>query len=160
MSIGWAGGETDYSSGPYTMYLKSVSVTDYSTGKSYSYGDNSGSWKSITSEGGKIDGNDEGEPSSIESAPPVTATVSEPVPWSGTHRETSSFVTPSEWPWIPSSLPSSSGRSTSVPPGWTSGGERVQPPSTASVSEHSPYLMSSPDTLAYMLLTNHLSYYI
>ncbi|TIC89501.1 putative extracellular glycosidase [Colletotrichum higginsianum] len=43
----WAGGETDYAAGPYTMYVKSAQVTDYSSGKEYSFGDKSGSWESI-----------------------------------------------------------------------------------------------------------------
>ncbi|BDD56758.1 hypothetical protein MAP00_002183 [Monascus purpureus] len=133
-TIDWAGGLTDYSKGPYTMYLKSASITDYSTGKSYSYGDNSGSWQSIISDGGKINGNSDGAPDAIESAPPVTATIEEPVPWSGTHRETSSFVTPSVWPWVPNAPSASSvARPTSVPAGWTSGSEQAQPPSAASV---------------------------
>lgn len=45
-TIEWAGGVTDYSR-PYTMYVKSAQVEDYSTGKEYSYGDHSGSWESI-----------------------------------------------------------------------------------------------------------------
>lgn len=46
--IAWAGGETDYSKGPYTMYVKSVKLEDYTTGsKQYSYGDKSGSYQSI-----------------------------------------------------------------------------------------------------------------
>lgn len=43
----WAGGDTDYKGCPYTMYVKDVRVTDYSTGKEYVYGDQSGSHKSI-----------------------------------------------------------------------------------------------------------------
>ena len=43
----WAGGDTDYTKGPFTMYLRSCQVTDYSTGKDYSYGDFSGTWESI-----------------------------------------------------------------------------------------------------------------
>ncbi|KAA8632185.1 hypothetical protein SMACR_09528 [Sordaria macrospora] len=43
----WAGGETDYNAGPYTMHVKSVQVTDYSDGKEYVYGDRSGAWESI-----------------------------------------------------------------------------------------------------------------
>jgi len=43
----WAGGDADYDNGPYTMYVKSAHVTDFSTGKEYSYGDQSGSWDSI-----------------------------------------------------------------------------------------------------------------
>ncbi|KAK2592668.1 hypothetical protein QQS21_009635 [Conoideocrella luteorostrata] len=43
----WAGGDTDYANGPYTMHLKSAQVTDFSSGKEYTYGDRSGSWQSI-----------------------------------------------------------------------------------------------------------------
>ncbi|KAG6038733.1 hypothetical protein E4U41_003784 [Claviceps citrina] len=43
----WAGGDTDYASGPFTMHLRSAQVTDFSTGKEYTYGDRSGSWESI-----------------------------------------------------------------------------------------------------------------
>ena len=43
----WAGGETDYNAGPYTMHVKHVQVTDYSDGKEYVYGDRSGAWESI-----------------------------------------------------------------------------------------------------------------
>jgi hypothetical protein len=43
----WAGGDTDYSQGPFTMHVKSVRVTDYSSGSEYQYGDKSGSWESI-----------------------------------------------------------------------------------------------------------------
>ena len=46
-TIAWAGGETDYDAGPYSMYVKSAYVEDFSTGKEYIYGDKSGSWESI-----------------------------------------------------------------------------------------------------------------
>lgn len=108
------------------MYLKSMTVTDYSTGNTYSYGDMSGSWQSIISNGGKVNGNSAEEPTSTQSAPLITATVdSVPVPWSGTHRETSTFVTPNVWPWVATGSPTA----TSLPSGWESGG---------SVSEHCP----------------------
>ncbi|KAL3423019.1 glycosyl hydrolase family 16 [Phlyctema vagabunda] len=45
-TIEWAGGETDYAS-PYTMYIQSTYVADYSTGKEYQWTDKSGSWQSI-----------------------------------------------------------------------------------------------------------------
>ncbi|KAI1655894.1 glycoside hydrolase family 16 protein [Daldinia decipiens] len=45
-TIDWAGGVTDYSQ-PHTMYVKSALVEDYSSGKEYSYSDQSGSWQSI-----------------------------------------------------------------------------------------------------------------
>ncbi|KAG5977115.1 hypothetical protein E4U55_007066 [Claviceps digitariae] len=43
----WAGGDTDYARGPYTMLLRSAQIADFSTGKEYTYGDRSGSWESI-----------------------------------------------------------------------------------------------------------------
>ncbi|KAK1149159.1 transglycosylase [Aspergillus melleus] len=135
-TIDWAGGEVDYSAGPYTMYLKSLKVTDYSTGSTYSYGDKSGSWESIQAEGGKVNGNSAAETfSSVQSAPSVTATVdSIPIPFSGTHRETSSFVTPNIWPWVPTPTKSSTRPERTFPDGWTSSGSGpVQPPSAASV---------------------------
>lgn len=129
------------------MYLKSLKVTDYSTGSSYAYSDKSGSWKSIVAEGGQVEGNDGAEPQSTQSAPPVTSTVENiPIPWSGTHRETSSFVTPSIWPWVPTPTTSTGSSMTSLPSGWTfSGSGSVQPPSASSVSEQYPvsFLLST-----------------
>jgi beta-glucanase (GH16 family) len=46
-TIEWAGGLTNYSQGPYTMYVQSAQVNDYSTGSAYEYTDKSGSWQSI-----------------------------------------------------------------------------------------------------------------
>lgn len=46
-TIKWAGGETDYGDGPYSMYVQSVRVADFSSGKEYKYGDRTGSWESI-----------------------------------------------------------------------------------------------------------------
>lgn len=56
-TVQWAQGPTDYSKGPFSMLVKSAIVTDYSTGKSYKYGDSTGSWQSIQAEGGSINGN-------------------------------------------------------------------------------------------------------
>ncbi|WEW61039.1 hypothetical protein PRK78_006528 [Emydomyces testavorans] len=46
-TIEWAGGKVDYSNGPYTMIVKHLKVEDFSKGKEYVYGDQSGDWKSI-----------------------------------------------------------------------------------------------------------------
>ncbi|KAJ2903264.1 glycoside hydrolase family 16 protein [Zalerion maritima] len=43
----WAQGTTDYDQGPFTMWVKSAAVEDYSTGKEYVYSDHSGDWQSI-----------------------------------------------------------------------------------------------------------------
>ncbi|KAL4867316.1 hypothetical protein BDV12DRAFT_171689 [Aspergillus spectabilis] len=140
-TIQWAGGVTDYSAGPFTMYLKSLQVTDYSTGTSYTYGDKSGSWQSIVSEGGSVNGNSAAESvTAIDSVPSITATAdSGPIPFEGTHRETTSHTTPSIYPWVPrpSSDDDSESPSTSLPGGWTFAGTgKTQPPSRSSMSEH------------------------
>ena len=47
--------------------ITGVKAVDYSTGKSYSYGDQTGSWESITSDGGQI--NSQGDPNeTVQSA--------------------------------------------------------------------------------------------
>lgn len=47
-TIEWAGGETDYKDTPYTMTVKSVRISDATTGATqYQYGDNTGSMDSI-----------------------------------------------------------------------------------------------------------------
>jgi beta-glucanase (GH16 family) len=56
-TIDWAGGETDYSDGPFTMVLEKIEVVNYNPGKSYVYGNMSGEWESIEIQGGN-DGED------------------------------------------------------------------------------------------------------
>ena len=108
-TIEWARGPTDYSKGPFSMVVRSAVVTDYSTGKKYTYGDTSGSWQSIKSDTGKINGN-------IGNAGAVTVTAS------------AAAATGSLSPTIPaggiiggSSSTASASRSTNgpIPDGWT-----------------------------------------
>ena len=46
-TIEWAGGPTDYSKAPFEMVVSSIRVVDASKGASYTYGDKTGSYKSI-----------------------------------------------------------------------------------------------------------------
>lgn len=47
-TIEWAGGEVDYDAGPYTMTVRSLRISDRTTGYTqYQYGDHSGSFQSI-----------------------------------------------------------------------------------------------------------------
>lgn len=55
-TVTWAGGDVDYSKGPFTMSIASANIVNYSPGDSYTYGDNSGSWKSIKVNGGSTGG--------------------------------------------------------------------------------------------------------
>jgi beta-glucanase (GH16 family) len=60
----WVGGEAVFTDATkYQMFVKTVTVEDYSTGESYSYGDMSGSWQSIVIKDGSASGSDEDSPS-------------------------------------------------------------------------------------------------
>jgi len=45
--IEWAGGKSDFSKAPFTMFVQSVNVTDFGTGSAYTWSDKSGSYQSI-----------------------------------------------------------------------------------------------------------------
>ncbi|ODQ57279.1 glycoside hydrolase family 16 protein [Wickerhamomyces anomalus NRRL Y-366-8] len=55
-TIQWAGGETDYSKTPFSMYVERIVVSDYSSGTEYKYTDQSGDWTSIEAVDGKVNG--------------------------------------------------------------------------------------------------------
>lgn len=142
-TIQWAGGVTNYADGPYTMYLKSIVATDYSTGTQYTYSGTSGTWQSIRSDGGQVNPNgtlaDPASTISAPAAPTITssATNAAPMPFEGTHADTtSSFITPSVYPWVPSATATletaASAITTTIsglPSGWTvnSSGKVVAP---------------------------------
>ncbi|KAJ5125009.1 Concanavalin A-like lectin/glucanases superfamily [Penicillium bovifimosum] len=46
-TIDWAGGETDYSKAPFTTYVKSVEIVNFTPAESYTYSNDSGSSGSI-----------------------------------------------------------------------------------------------------------------
>lgn len=46
-TIEWAGGETDYSAGPYTMTVQKIAIENLNPAESYTYSDETGSYKSI-----------------------------------------------------------------------------------------------------------------
>lgn len=104
-TVDWARGPTDYSKGPFTMSVKHVSITDYSTGKQYKYTDTSGSWQSIEAVGGKINGNADGHVKPIKATATAAnggssaSTVSIPV--GGIAKDGSSATaTQTGWPWV------------------------------------------------------------
>jgi hypothetical protein len=138
-TISWSQGPTDYSAGPFTMVVQSCSVVDYSTGTKYTYGDTSGAWTSIMSEGGSVNANSGASSGTDASAPAVTSTSSgNNVPFEGTHRsDTTNAPTPSVYPWVPQATTLSSATVTNtnypgLPSGWTvSGSGKVIPPSSA-----------------------------
>ncbi|KAL2890145.1 putative glycosidase crf1 [Ceratocystis lukuohia] len=114
-TIAWAGGNTDYSKGPYTMMVKSILVADYSTGTAYNYTDNSGSWQSIQAIGGKVNGrlNDADKitiTSTASSDEAVTATIPIGI---ATDSNTPTY-TQTGWPWVAGASPTRG----SIPAGW------------------------------------------
>jgi beta-glucanase (GH16 family) len=83
-TIQWARGPTDYSKGPFTMYVKNIKVQDYSTGTQYTYGDTTGNWQSIQAAGGTVGqgSGSSGGTSVASSAPAVTSASSgQPIPF-------------------------------------------------------------------------------
>ncbi|KAJ4375809.1 transglycosylase [Neocucurbitaria cava] len=146
-TIQWAQGPTDYTKGPFNMVVKSLMVQDYSTGSTYTYGDQTGTWESIKSNGGTVFS---GGDTPVQSAPEVTATASgQPIPFSPS--ETTTYSRASVYPWVPN--PSATAQPTTtyanypgLPSGWTvSDTGKVVPPSSATVSKAfcAPLLIST-----------------
>jgi len=142
-TIEWAQGPTDYSKGPFTMTVQSISISDYSTGTSYEYSGTSGNWQDIIAVGGAVNGNIGSAASTVAvvQSPSVTS-ISPSIPFGG------SDSTKTSWPWVASSTTLSTAVSTSsvagVPSGWTvSGSGKVVPISSAAVSKPPPRPLSS-----------------
>ncbi|KAK5008316.1 transglycosylase, partial [Cryomyces antarcticus] len=137
-TIAWAQGPTDYSRGPYTMLVRSVAVSDYSTGTQYTYSGTSGTWQSIVAAGGTV--NSGGSSNTGSAAPAITSTASgNIIPFAGGHKDSSStYTTPNVYPWVPQSTTlATSAVATNypgLPSGWTvtSSGKVVPPSSAAS----------------------------
>lgn len=90
-TVEWAGGYTDFAYAPFTMYVKSVKITDYSTGASeYTYGDETGSWESINISNGTSSDSSSSSSSSATSSGSASSTKSGS---SGTASATGSATT-------------------------------------------------------------------
>lgn len=137
-ATGQSGVNTDYSSGPYTMEVKSIAVTDYSTGSQYQYTGTDGTWQSITAVGGKVNSGGKGVKPAV--SPSAKGDTNSPMPFQGTHRADESSAQPNAGGWSPTTLQTSSqGIATTypgLPAGWTvTDSGKVVPPSAAPVSE-------------------------
>jgi hypothetical protein len=106
------------------MQVKSMVVTDYSTGTQYKYNGQEGTWQSIEAVGGRVNSGGSGARVILADVPAPTSSASGmPVPFQGTYRTpTTVDLSPTAYPGLPS--------------GWvvTSSG-KVLPPSSAPVSE-------------------------
>ncbi|KAI9745344.1 MAG: hypothetical protein M1818_001624 [Claussenomyces sp. TS43310] len=136
-TIAWAQGPTDYSKGPFSMVVKSIDVSDYSTGTSYSYSGNSGSWQNIVAAGGAVNGNAGSAASTVAIASSPSATSASPSVPAGIGK--SGTTTQTGWPWVTSTtLQTTTQAATSVagiPSGWTvSGSGKIVPSVPTSTS--------------------------
>ncbi|KAI9892456.1 MAG: hypothetical protein M1814_001413 [Vezdaea aestivalis] len=125
-TVTWAMGPTDYSACPCAMVVKTAKVSDYSTGKSYSYSGTDGTWQSIRSEGGTV--NPKGSGSPLPSASPQPSSAGR-----------SSSAQPSPPPFGTSAGSSTTGPAGSgvssypgLPSGWTVSGSGKSPDPTSS----------------------------
>lgn len=129
-TIAWAGGATDYSAGPFTMYVSSGYVQDYSTGSAYRYTDTSGDWDSIEAVGGAVYSASGSAATASAAGTTATSSSSDAPSYAGTHKESATV-----------SYTSIAG----LPSGWTvSSTGKVVPPSAASVSEHTLFFCLLP----------------
>ncbi|KAL7819033.1 family 18 glycoside hydrolase [Trichoderma gracile] len=118
-TVKWAMGPIDYSKGPFSMMVQSITVSDYSTGKQYVYGDKSGSWQSIQAVGGQVNGNTGNKnvltvtASNSNAASTPTIVLSIPVGGIGTDKSPAT-ATQTGWPWVAGATPTSG----TIPSGW------------------------------------------
>ncbi|KAF3915669.1 Beta-glucanase [Arthrobotrys entomopaga] len=118
-TIEWAGGQIDYSQGPFDMVVQSLTITDYSTGASiYRYKDSSGSSGSIEIVGGG--GSNVVSSSPPPPPPPTTTTTTTKKPDPTTTKTTT--TTP------PPPPPTTTTTTTPPPPPTTSKSTTLPPP--------------------------------
>jgi beta-glucanase (GH16 family) len=111
-TVQWAGGLADFTQGPFTMFVKSITVKDAQQGaKSYTYGDNSGSWQSIIVEGGQ--GANFQETSASISSAASTSTSTSTIP-SSTSTSTRTSTSSSSSSQVVTSSSTSSSRATTT----------------------------------------------
>ena len=141
-TVQWAGGPIDYTKGPYTMLVKGIAVTDYSTGTSYSYDGTAGTWQSIRSNGGTIRTSGNGKTPVMSNSPSFSTAVGNPsIPFATDAAASSIYATRTGYPWVPPSMTAVTSVSPTVtytsinglPSGWTVAADgKVRPPSSAS----------------------------
>ncbi|EEH38303.2 hypothetical protein PAAG_01224 [Paracoccidioides lutzii Pb01] len=110
-TIEWAGGKVDYSAAPFVMYVKSIKVADYSTGRMYEYADQTGNWQSVKAVDGKI--NNHGTDRDTETSP-STITVLETSAASATSSKNNCGLKETRRTWITPGAECSNGASTTT----------------------------------------------
>jgi beta-glucanase (GH16 family) len=135
-TIEWAGGLTDYSKGPYSMYIKSIDIKNYNPSESYLWTDRSGSSDSI-----KFTGSDAVKPRSTTTSDATTSSSTKTstttqLPSTTTESSTSVSTTLAtktsssvESTVVPSTTASSSSTATASPSETTESGSSTTSPS-------------------------------
>ncbi|KAK9454199.1 concanavalin A-like lectin/glucanase domain-containing protein [Dipodascopsis uninucleata] len=92
-TIGWAGGLANFEGAPYHFYIRSIKVTDYSTGSEYLYTDNSGSSSSVeVIGGGSYNYYEDGDSSTTTSSSSSSTSSTSSSPTSFTISSATSFA--------------------------------------------------------------------
>ncbi|MCJ1273368.1 hypothetical protein MMC21_001159 [Puttea exsequens] len=146
-TIQWATGQasgvtTNYASGPYKMQVKSISVTDYSTGSQYKYTGTDGTWESITAVGGTVNTSGNGKGAAVDSSvkPSSSGTTEGPMPFQGTHSSKDPDpAQPNAGGWTPTTMQTAASSTVTtypgLPAGWTvTSSGKVVPPSAAPIT--------------------------
>lgn len=138
-TVQWAGGHSDFSQGPFTMYVKSVTIQDYSTGGAeYVYTDMSGSWQSIQTSDSSSDSDSSAAPSSTASKASTATSAGSTVP--STASSNSSTASTSAVPSAPVATGGLGGGAITGPPGTvaTTLANQTSASSTSASSSTSP----------------------
>ena len=148
-TVQWAGGAASFANGGSSMQVKSIKVSDYSTGSQYKYSGSDGTWQSIQAVGGSVNPKGGKGSGTNGQAPQVSAsTNSGPMPFQGTHKDSSTNTAqPNAGGWSPTTLQTSGAPTVTtypgLPEGWTvTSSGKVLPPSAAPVSEPPCNLLS------------------
>ncbi|KAJ5382161.1 Concanavalin A-like lectin/glucanase subgroup [Penicillium concentricum] len=144
-TIAWAGGPTDYSKGPYSMYIKSISVKNTNPAESYTWSDKSGSGNSIKFTGSNAVSSRSTTTDAATSSEAASSTIESPS--TTTEKSTSSAATTLATKTSSSSSAESTEASTSsaasasssgaAPSGSSSSGSGSSPSSSSGASSSS-----------------------
>ncbi|KAL4899460.1 concanavalin A-like lectin/glucanase domain-containing protein [Aspergillus multicolor] len=152
-TIEWAGGETDYSAAPFTMYVESVSITNYNPAESYTWTDQTGDYTSISKsngtsgEGETLSGTGSTTISSVTFTTTVSTTSTTLSTTSSGESETFTPTLPiPSTPAIPSSIPISS--PALIPPAGTTTSSSTSSSSSSSTDSSTGSSASGTDSVS------------
>ncbi|KAJ5370882.1 uncharacterized protein N7496_006974 [Penicillium cataractarum] len=96
-TIEWAGGETDYTAGPFSMYVESVKIINYNPASAYKYTDKTGAYTSIKATNGTTSTNLASSSSSAQAASSSSSSSSKSSASSSASASASASVSSAGW---------------------------------------------------------------